>query len=83
MITGSIDVATDVEAACTAAGGFDFDDDDCFHYLDAEDDIETIGEIGSKDMKFATAANSPSGEALLLVSNEVSGTLAIFSVSAL
>ena len=24
----------DDEAACTAAGGFDFDDGDCFHYLD-------------------------------------------------
>jgi hypothetical protein len=51
--------------------------------LDAEDDIETVGDLGPEDIKFIPAADSPSGEALLLVSNEVSGTLAVFSVSAL
>ncbi|MFT4767446.1 MAG: DNA-binding beta-propeller fold protein YncE [Glaciecola sp.] len=51
--------------------------------LDAEDDIETVGDLGPEDIKFIPASDSPSGEALLLVSNEVSGTLAVFSVAML
>ena len=51
--------------------------------LDAEDDIETVGDLGPEDIKFIPASDSPSGEALLLVSNEVSGTLAVFSVAVL
>lgn len=37
----------DTEAACTAAGGFDFDEGDCFHYLDEirVKDIEDTGAI--------------------------------------
>lgn len=36
----------DTEAACTAAGGFDFDDGDCFHYLD-EIRIKDIEDTGA------------------------------------
>ncbi|MEL6348773.1 MAG: choice-of-anchor I family protein [Myxococcota bacterium] len=51
--------------------------------VDAEDDVEVVGDLGPEDIKFIPADDSPSGEALLLVSNEVSGTLAVFSVTAL
>ncbi|MEE4203388.1 MAG: choice-of-anchor I family protein, partial [Halieaceae bacterium] len=51
--------------------------------LNAEDDVATVGDLGPEDIKFIPAADSPSGEALLLVSNEVSGTLAVYSVSTL
>jgi len=51
---------------------------------DAEE-LSTAGQtdLGPEDMVFVTAEDSPTGEALLLVSNEVSGTLAVFSVTAL
>lgn len=51
--------------------------------VDAENDIETVGDLGPEDIKFIPATDSPTGQPLLLVSNEVSGTLAVFSVSAL
>ena len=51
--------------------------------VDAEADVATVGDLGPEDIKFIPAGESPSGEALLLVSNEVSGTLAVYSVSAL
>lgn len=39
------------ETACTAAGGFDFDDGDCFHYLDEIrlKDIEDTGAVVNLD----------------------------------
>jgi DNA-binding beta-propeller fold protein YncE len=49
--------------------------------VDAEEDIEIVGDLGPEDIVFIPAADSPSGEPLLLVSNEVSGTLAVFSVT--
>lgn len=49
--------------------------------VDAEDDIETVGDLGPEDVVYIPAADSPNGEPLLLVSNEVSGTLAVFSVT--
>jgi DNA-binding beta-propeller fold protein YncE len=49
--------------------------------VDAEDDVEIVGDLGPEDIVFIPAVDSPSGEALLLVSNEVSGTLAVYSVS--
>jgi hypothetical protein len=51
--------------------------------VDAEDDVEIVGDLGPESIVFIPAADSPSGEPLLLVSNEVSGTLAVFSVTAL
>jgi hypothetical protein len=49
--------------------------------VDAEDDVEIVGDLGPEDVVFIPASDSPNGEPLLLVSNEVSGTLAVFSVS--
>jgi len=40
-------------------------------------------DLGPEDIKFVSAADSPSGDMLLLVSNEVSGTLAVCSIVAL
>jgi len=49
--------------------------------VDAEADIEIVGDLGPEDVVFIPASDSPNGEPLLLVSNEVSGTLAVFSVT--
>ena len=49
--------------------------------VDAEADIATVGDLGPEDIVFIPASDSPSGEPLLLLSNEVSGTLAVFSVT--
>jgi len=49
--------------------------------VDAEDAIEIVGDLGPEDVVFIPASDSPNGEPLLLVSNEVSGTLAVFSVT--
>ncbi|GAB5413462.1 MAG: choice-of-anchor I family protein [Congregibacter sp.] len=49
--------------------------------VDAEDDVTVVGDLGPEDIVFIPASDSPSGEPLLLVSNEVSGTLAVFSVT--
>jgi hypothetical protein len=51
---------------------------------DAEADVAAgVSDLGPEDIKFVPAADSPNGEPLLLVSNEVSGTLAVYSVSLL
>ena len=49
--------------------------------VDAEADIETVGDLGPEDIVFIPGSDSPNGEPLLLLSNEVSGTLSVFSLS--
>jgi len=44
--------------------------------VDADD--PNAGDLGPEDVKFISAADSPTGEALLMVSNEVSGTISFF-----
>lgn len=43
--------------------------------------VETseVGDLGPEDIKFISAADSPNGDALLIVSNEVSGSVSIFT----
>ena len=41
------------------------------------------GDLGPESIVFVDAANSPNGSALLLVGNEVSGTLAIYQIEAI
>jgi hypothetical protein len=41
------------------------------------DDID----LGPEGIEFIAASDSPNGKALLLVSNEVSGTLAVFEIN--
>lgn len=47
----------------------------------AEDDVEIVGDLGPEDIVYIPASDSPSGEPLLLLSNEVSGTLSVFGVT--
>ena len=54
-----------------------------FSVADAEEDFDQVGDLGPESIHFVSADNSPSGEPLILVGNEVSGTMAIFSVSIL
>lgn len=44
-------------------------------------DFTAAGDLGPESIKFVKAADSPSGEPLLIVGNEVSGTTALFSVN--
>ena len=44
-------------------------------------DFGAAGDLGPESIYFVDASQSPSGEALLLVGNEVSGTLAIFEIN--
>jgi hypothetical protein len=50
---------------------------------DVPEEVSLAGDLGPESMAFISAADSPSGQALLVVGNEVSGTTAIFSVSPL
>lgn len=40
-----------------------------------------IGDLGPEGMKFVTAQNSPSGQPLLMIANEVSGTTSIYQLT--
>lgn len=44
-------------------------------------DFSAVGDLGPESIKFVAAQDSPNGEALLIVGNEVSGTTALFSVN--
>lgn len=46
-----------------------------------EGDFSAVGDLGPESLLFIQARDSPSGEPLLLVGNEVSGTTAIFQVN--
>ncbi len=44
------------------------------------DNIESAGDLGPEGITFVSAADSPSGEPLVLVANEVSGTVSVYQV---
>ncbi|MEQ8801991.1 MAG: choice-of-anchor I family protein [Haliea sp.] len=44
-------------------------------------DFSAVGDLGPESIKFIAASDSPTGEALLVVGNEVSGTTALFAVN--
>lgn len=44
-------------------------------------DFSAVGDLGPESIKFIAAGDSPTGEALLVVGNEVSGTTALFAVN--
>lgn len=45
------------------------------------DDFSAVGDLGPESIVFVSAEDSPSGEALLIMGNEISGTTAIFQVT--
>ncbi|PLW81671.1 MerR family transcriptional regulator [Kineobactrum sediminis] len=44
-------------------------------------DFSAVGDLGPESIRFIAAEDSPNGEALLVVGNEVSGTTALFGVN--
>jgi len=46
-------------------------------------ELSTAGDLGPESIEFVAAADSPTGQPLLILGNEVSGTTAIFSVTPL
>lgn len=52
-----------------------------FSVADVETDLADVGDLGPESIKFVSASNSPTGDALLIVGNEVSGTTSFFAVS--
>jgi hypothetical protein len=52
-----------------------------FTIADVEADFDQVGDLGPESIKFVGANNSPTGEPLLIVANEVSGTTAFFEIS--
>ena len=51
--------------------------------LDPETNLAAVGDLGPEGLYFVPAADSPNGEALLIVGNEVSGTTAIMQIEQL
>lgn len=45
-----------------------------------EENLDTVGDLGPEGLTFVPAAQSPNGEALLIVGNEVSGTTAVYQI---
>jgi hypothetical protein len=43
--------------------------------------LSTVGDLGPEGLTFVSAANSPSGRALLIVGNEVSGTTSVYNIA--
>ncbi len=48
--------------------------------VDIEEDLESAGDLAPEGMAFVDADNSPTGNALLIVGNEVSGTTTVYEV---
>lgn len=44
-------------------------------------DFSAAGDLGPESIRFVSAADSPSGEPLIIVGNEVSGTTSVFAVN--
>lgn len=51
--------------------------------LDPETNLAAVGDLGPEGLYFVPAADSPNGQALLIVGNEVSGTTAIYQIDPL
>ncbi len=49
--------------------------------LDPENNLAAAGDLGPEGMAFVSAADSPNGEALLIVGHEVSGTTTVYQIN--
>jgi len=52
-----------------------------FSVLDVENNLSEVGDLGPEDIKFIPALQSPTGGDLILVANEVSGSVSAYSVT--
>ena len=52
-----------------------------FSVADVAANLDAVGDLGPESIKFISASSSPTGEAMLIMGNEVSGTTSFFSVS--
>lgn len=52
-----------------------------FSVVDVEADLAEVGDLGPESIKFVSASHSPTGAAMLIVGNEVSGTTSFFDIS--
>ncbi len=48
--------------------------------IDIEEDLSMAGDLGPEGMTFVSPGESPTGEALLIVGNEISGTTTVYQV---
>jgi len=52
-----------------------------FGVSDVEANFDIVGDLGPEDIKFVPAELSPTGASLLMVANEVSGTISTFEIT--
>lgn len=43
--------------------------------------LQLVGDLGTEDIKFIDASNSPTGQAFVIVGNEVSGNVSVFTMN--
>jgi hypothetical protein len=51
-----------------------------FDIADPEADLADVGDLGPESIRFVSEEDSPTGDAMLIVGNEVSGTTTFFSI---
>ena len=52
-----------------------------FSISDVENNLADVGDLGPEDIKFIPASESPTGGSLIMVANEVSGSVSTYSVT--
>jgi len=52
-----------------------------FGVADVETNFDIVGDLGPEDIKFVPAEMSPTGASLIIVANEVSGTISTFEIT--
>lgn len=52
-----------------------------FTVADVEEDLDLVGDLGPESIKFVAAQDSPTGNPMLILGNEVSGTTSFFNIA--